>query len=103
MKWHLNLKDCSTFLIWNYPQVGHILCGPFISVVIIARVHNEQDMQLCVLAISSFMITTLMPQPQTDMPHLRIGPYKEGVTIVQIQMQFYPIVQNWTLLQFISS
>ena len=25
------------------------------------------------------------------MPHLRIGPYKEGVTIVQIQMPFYPM------------
>ena len=60
-------------------------------------------MQCCVLAISSFMITTLMPQLQTDMPHLRIGPYKEGVTIVQIQMQFYPIVQIWTLLPFINS
>ena len=32
--------------------------------------------------ISSAMITL--------MPHLRIGPYKEGVTIVQIQMPFYP-------------
>ena len=32
------------------------------------------------------MITTLMP-------HLSIGPYKEGVLIVQIQMPFYPIVQ----------
>ena len=21
---HLNLKDCNTFLIWTYPQVGHI-------------------------------------------------------------------------------
>ena len=24
MERHLNLKDCSTFLIWTYPQVGHI-------------------------------------------------------------------------------
>ena len=48
-----------------------------------------QGMQRCALAISSVMITTLMPRPQTDMPHLRIGPYKEGVTIVQIQMPFY--------------
>ena len=55
-------------------------------------------MQRCELAISSVMITTLMPRPQIDMPHLRIGPYKEGVTIVQIQMPFYPIVQSWTLL-----
>ena len=53
------------------------------------------------LTISSVMITTLMPRPQTDMPHLRIGPYKEGVTIGQIQMQFYPIVQSWTFLLLI--
>ena len=32
--------------------------------------------------LCSAMITTLMP-------HLSIGPYKEGVLIVQIQMQFY--------------
>ena len=31
------------------------------------------------------MITTLIP-------HLRIGPYKEGVTIVQIQTPFNPIM-----------
>ena len=37
------------------------------------------------------MITTLMP-------HLRIGPYKEGITIVQIQMPYCPIVRSWTLL-----
>ena len=57
-------------------------------------------MQCCALAISSVMITTLMPRPQMDMPHLRIDPTKEGVTIVQIQMPFYPIaiVQSWTLL-----
>ena len=39
------------------------------------------------------MITTLMP-------HLRIGPYKEGVLIDQIQMLFYPIVLSWTLLPY---
>ena len=44
------------------------------------------------VAITSIMIT-LMPRPQTNMPHLRIGPYKKRVTIVQIQMLFYPIVQ----------
>ena len=43
-------------------------------------------MQLC-----SAMITTLMS-------HLSIGPYKEGVLIVQIQMPFYPIVLSWMLL-----
>ena len=37
----------------------------------------------------------------TLMPHLKIGPYKEGVTIVQIQMPFYPIVRSWTLLSLI--
>ena len=34
------------------------------------------------------------------MSHLRIGPYKEGVAIVQIQMPFYPIMRSWTLLSY---
>ena len=24
VEWHLNLNNCNTFLIWTYPQVGHI-------------------------------------------------------------------------------
>ena len=52
---------------------------------IIIHIYNQE------LIREGTMITTLMP-------HLRIGPYKEGVTIVQIQMQFYPIVRSWTLL-----
>ena len=34
------------------------------------------------------MITTLMP-------HLRIGPYKEGVTIDQIQMPFHAVGRSF--------
>ena len=46
-----------------------------------------RDTQRCALA----MTTTLMLRPQMDMPHLRIVPYKEGVTIVQIQMPFHAV------------
>ena len=35
------------------------------------------------------MITTLMP-------HLRIGPYKEGVTIDQIQMPFHAVGRSFS-------
>ena len=31
----------------------------------------------------------------TLMPHLRIGPYKEGVLIAQIQMPFYPVGRSF--------
>ena len=34
------------------------------------------------------MITTLMP-------HLRIGPYKEGVLIAQIQMPFHTVERSF--------
>ena len=53
-----------------------------ISVVIIAY---AWDTQLYALA----MITTLMP-------HLRIGPYKEGVTIDQIQMRFHVVGHSFS-------
>ena len=41
------------------------------------------------------MITTLMSRPQTDMPHLRIGPYKEGAAIVLIQNAVPPYSVEW--------
>ena len=34
----------------------------------------------------------------TLMAHLSLAPYKESVTIVQIQMPFYAAMRSWTLL-----
>ena len=53
--------------------------------------YHSQCVKAGIYTLCSAMITTLMP-------HLSIGPYKEGVLIVQIQMPFYPIVLGWTLL-----
>ena len=62
--------DLSSVCGSGYHNAGHSQC---------ATLHVP-----CTLA----MITTLMTRPQTDMPHLRVVPYKERVTIVQIQMSF---------------
>ena len=32
----------------------------------------------------------------TLMAHLSLAPYKESVTIVQIQMPFYAVMRSWT-------
>ena len=55
------------------------------SVVIVAL---DIDSQRATQRYALAMITTLMP-------HLRIGPYKEGVTIDQIQMPFHAVGRSF--------
>ena len=87
---HSNLNDCNTFLIWTYPQVGHVCLWSWHKCCYHKAGYSQHTQHcmsssLCTLA----MITTLMKGPQTDMPHWRVVPYKEGTTIVQIQMPFH--------------
>ena len=85
MEKHLKLNNCNTFPIWTYPQGGGgVKCC-----------YHSQCLTLCVLA---HMYNALDAMIITLMPHFRIGPYKEGVTIFQIQMPYCPIVRSWTLL-----
>ena len=59
---------------------GPILKWDISVVIIVLYIDSQRATQRYALA----MITTLMP-------HLRIGPYKEGVTIDQIQMPFHAV------------
>ena len=76
VKRHLNLNDCNAFLIWTSTQVVQKCCF-----------HNQRaTLQVCV---AHFWLRALVMKTLLD--HLSLGPYKESVTSVQIQMPFHAV------------
>ena len=76
---HLNLNDCNTFLIWTYPQVGHIWWSWHKCCY-----HNAGYSQLATLHVQLIHVISCdnntYDMTTNGMPHLRVVPYKEGVT-----------------------
>ena len=81
VKRHLNLNDCDAFLIWTSTQVVQKCCFHNQRATLQDRVAR---LRLRVLV----MKTTLLDR-------LSLGPYKESVTIVQIQMPFYAVGRSF--------
>ena len=81
VKRHLNLNDCDAFLIWTSTQVVQKCCF-----------HNQRaTLQVCIARLwlrALVMKTTLLD-------HLSLGPYKESVTSVQIQMPFHAVGRSF--------
>ena len=78
VKRHLNLNDCDAFLIWTSTQVVQKCCF-----------HNQRTtLQVHVALRALVMKTTLLD-------HLSLGPYKESVTSVQIQMPFHAVGRSF--------
>ena len=81
VKRHLNLNDCDAFLIWTSTQVVQKCCF-----------HNQcATLQVCVVRLrlrALVMKTTLLD-------HLSLGPYKESVTSVQIQIPFHAVGRSF--------
>ena len=69
----------------HFSQILPRVCTSVLFIIIALDIDSQCATQRYALA----MITTLMP-------HLRIGPYKEGVTIDQIQMLFDAVGRSFS-------
>ena len=81
VKRHLNLNDCDAFLIWTSTQVVQKCCF-----------HNQHA--TLQVGVARLRLRVLVMKT-TLLDHLSLGPYKESVTSVQIQMLFHAVGRSF--------